>query len=238
MEFTMSKIQAFLLTLALAVAAAGCTLPSEERPSVDELVDAAQANAEEQAGVPQNDGDGDGEGSDDAGQAEPDGSGADGSPAPAQQGTETSPGSGEASEPNEPATPSSPEASPSEAQPSGTSPVEQHSDFPITASLDRDCVTLGGEITITVDAGENTGVAYQAMYHGGESGAEPPYGDGHGGNGGDMTDDDGQFEETWVVSPTAPIGPAWVDVVAGRDGGYSTTTVPFEVADPASGGCG
>lgn len=112
-----------------------------------------------------------------------------------------------------------------------------HSDFPLEASLAKTCVLPGGEMTITVKAGRKTGVGYHAIYAGGQGGAEPPYGEGHGGNGGDLTDENGRYRDTWVVSPTAPIGPARVDVVAGRDGGFATAVLRFVVADPADHGC-
>ena len=87
-----------------------------------------------------------------------------------------------------------------------------------------------------VEAGLDTTVTYLAIYANGETGAPPPHGGGHGGNDGDMTDDE-VYEDTWMVSPGAPTGQARVQVVAGRDGGYASVQVPFLVADPTDGGC-
>lgn len=115
--------------------------------------------------------------------------------------------------------------------------MEQHDDFPITATLSATCVERGGEVTLTVEAGHDTAVIYLAYYAGGENGAPPPYGDGHGGNDGDMTDGDAQYQDTWVVSPDAPVGPARVEVKAARHGESSTAVVRFEVAGAGSGGC-
>lgn len=141
--------------------------------------------------------------------------------------------SGQAGSPQPP-----PKTPPSPSPTASAAPsTSQRSDFPIDAWLDHRCVVRGGEVTITIEAGENTGVGYHAVYDGEEGGADPPAGEGHGGNGGDMTDADGRFQETWVVQPTAPVGPARVDVVAGRNGGFSTMVLRFEVTDPADGGC-
>lgn len=119
--------------------------------------------------------------------------------------------------------------------------MEQHDDFDITVTLSATCVQQGGEMSIEVDTGEkNTGVVYLAYYAGGESGAPPPWGEGHGGNNGDLTDDDGRYDDTWVVSPTAPVGPARVEVMANRNTGEaqkSTAVVRFDVAEAGSGGC-
>lgn len=110
-----------------------------------------------------------------------------------------------------------------------------HSDFLLAASVEPGCVVAGGEITIEIDAGEKAGVGYLAVYAGEEYGAPPPYGHGHGGNDGDMTDDDGRYQSTWRVSPGAPVGDARVEVMAARRDGRSTTVVPFVVADPTTG---
>lgn len=208
----------------VAVLVAGCARQSapERRPLADVMA-SIQAEASEHVeasqALPDDPGDG-------APEVAPSGNETSDAPARGANGAPDSAPTDQVSSAPEPASPATHDAVP-----------EQHSDFPMTASLDKDCVLPGGSLTIFVEAGRNTGVGYHAVYAGGEGGAEPPYGHGHGGNGGDLTDDRGRYQDTWLVSPTAPIGPARVDVVAGRDGGFSTSVLHFDVADPSTGGC-
>lgn len=213
-----------VFTLVLVLLLAGCTSPAPERQSLRDMMSQAQRAAEEAPASqdPSHDHD------EDTGDPDP-------SPtATVPAGSDTDGGTTGTPSPSPAASPTA-TAAPADEGPA----MEQHNDFPITATLNSACVERGGQITLTVESGhENTGVVYLAYYAGGESGAPPPYGDGHGGNGGDMVDDDGRYEDTWVVSAGAPVGPARVEVMVGRPGGdKSTAVVPFEVVDAGSGGC-
>ena len=218
----MSRQSRFLVAITLAASLSACATQSMERRSLDDLLASVEAAAADEASE---------DTEPDAGLSEtpstPDDASSTGQPTGVEGTPQPSPAASDQSP--------SPEATPTST--THDEPPEQHSDFPMTASLDRDCVVPGGNVTIFIEAGENTGVGYHAVYAGGEGGADPPYGHGHGGNSGDLTDERGRYQDTWVVSPTAPIGPARVDVVAGRNGGFSTTVLNFEVADPTKGGC-
>jgi hypothetical protein len=99
------------------------------------------------------------------------------------------------------------------------------------------CVTPGGRATVTVKTEPNIAVAYHAMYAGSRGGATPPYGSGYGGNDKGMTDGEGRYSSSWIVSPQAPPGPARLDVIVAAPGdrwGYDDP--PFRVAD-SSGRC-
>jgi hypothetical protein len=79
-------------------------------------------------------------------------------------------------------------------------------------------------------------VAYEAFYSDGGAGAAPPYGKGYGGNSWGQAGLDGTYTSTWVVSTTAPSGPARVDVDVGWNNEWGFTHPRFAVAD-ASGSC-
>lgn len=92
--------------------------------------------------------------------------------------------------------------------------------LPLEAELAHDCVQSGGTQTLTVRTEPWTGVAFEATYSDGKSGAEPPYGEGYGGNDGDIARNDGRAEFTWQISTDAPTGEVEV-LVKGVKNGYS-----------------
>ncbi|MFY9586183.1 MAG: hypothetical protein WAT66_01870 [Actinomycetota bacterium] len=109
--------------------------------------------------------------------------------------------------------------------------------MPVSASVSPSCVRPGGLATLTVETLPDSVVAYVAIYSNGKSGAAPPWGEGYGGNDGGHANSRGVYKSSWTVSPSAPAGPATVQVVVGiRDKG-SETTAHFTVGSP-TGACG
>lgn len=97
------------------------------------------------------------------------------------------------------------------------------------------CIERGGRMTLELHTEPEAGVAYQAVYADGRGGAQEPYGGGYGGNDKGMAEPDGSFSSAWLVSPSAPVGRARVDVIIGYDGRWGYAGPEFRVA-PA-GGC-
>lgn len=93
------------------------------------------------------------------------------------------------------------------------------------------CVAPGNVVEIDVITQPGAPLAYQAVYAGSKSGAEPPLGEGYGGNDKGFASDDGTFSHRWVVRPDAPVGPARVDVIAGWQGDFGYGDARFAVAD-------
>lgn len=236
---TERSIRNAVFTFVLVLLLAAC-VPNTERPSLDELMADAQDAAAKAAADGHDhehgpDDDADHEHATDADDEEPH------SVKAQDAATEESniPAAGTAAADTDTTSRAS-EPSPSVApspQPAGPT-LEQHDDFPIGVTVSPLCVERGGEMAIRVETGRpDTAVAYLAFYAGEESGAPPPYGDGHGGNSGDMTGGNGRYEDTWRVSPTAPVGPARVEVMAAYNSEKSTELVRFEVVDVGTGGC-
>ena len=76
---------------------------------------------------------------------------------------------------------------------------------------------------------------YLAYYAGGTNGADPPYGQGYGGNDSSLTNDAGDWVSTWTVSPKAPLGSGHVDIyVSVARQGQGFKTLPFNVAAPGA----
>jgi hypothetical protein len=100
----------------------------------------------------------------------------------------------------------------------------------ITATIAPQCVRPGTPATIDVKTDPKAGVGYEAIYAGGKTGAAPPFGNGMGGNAGGYADAKGHYSNTWVVSPQAPLGPAYVVVAAVATGRKGQIKVPFKVA--------
>lgn len=69
-------------------------------------------------------------------------------------------------------------------------------------------------MTLTVEVEPGAVVVFQAIYSNNRSGADPPYGEGYGGNAGGRVDESGRYIATWLVRPHAPVGPGRVDVYA------------------------
>jgi hypothetical protein len=107
----------------------------------------------------------------------------------------------------------------------------------MTATLERDCVRAGEMMTLTVTAPQHTSVSFLAVYAGGENGATPPWGHGHGGNDGGFVGPGGQYRGTWTVSATAPVGPGHVQVAAAYATQHAEGSLPFEVVDAVRGAC-
>ncbi|MFP5308922.1 MAG: hypothetical protein ACLGIR_05020 [Actinomycetes bacterium] len=127
---------------------------------------------------------------------------------------------------------------PSSPAPAPAPPPPTEHPFAFAAELSATCVRHGEQVTIEVRTEPDASVAYHAVYAGEEGGAVPPFGEGHGGNGGDPADARGRYADTWVVGPDAPVGPARVDVVAAWFGEMTRTELAFEVADRTTGVCG
>jgi hypothetical protein len=120
------------------------------------------------------------------------------------------------------------------------SPTEEPSlrdDIAVSATVSPTCARRGDTMTIDVSTLGGAGVAYNAMYAGEESGAAPPYGNGHGGNNGGSADQRGHWTDTWVVGASAPEGAARVEVVVGTEEGFGRTTASFAVANALTGRC-
>ena len=79
-------------------------------------------------------------------------------------------------------------------------------------------------------------VAYDAVYSDGQSGAPPPYGAGYGGNTYGTAGSNGDYTSTWTVSPKAPAGKAYVNVIVGWNGSFGRAKPHFAVAG-VSGTC-
>lgn len=75
-------------------------------------------------------------------------------------------------------------------------------------------------------------VAYLAVYSNGKSGAKQA-GDDLGGNNGGMTAPNGDYTDSWVVSPKAPAGPARVEIRVGSPSGQQSASASFRVASVA-----
>lgn len=90
--------------------------------------------------------------------------------------------------------------------------------LPIEAELAHACVQSGGTQTLRVRTEPWSGVAFEAIYSDGKSGADPPYGEGYGGNDGALAREDGRAEFTWQISTDAPTGEVDVVVKAVKNG--------------------
>jgi hypothetical protein len=126
------------------------------------------------------------------------------------------------------------------ASPTAINGVPQASaqDLPITATVTPACVTAGGLATLTVQTVPEGAIAFLAVYHGEQSGAEPPWGKGYGGNSKGMADPRGSWTSTWTVAANAPTGSARVIVVVGSKGKQRQVDVPFSVGGRETNGCG
>ena len=104
--------------------------------------------------------------------------------------------------------------------------------LPVKASLSSSCVKPGDKQTVTVDIGQEGGVAYNSYYSDGKTGGSDGF---YGGNNGGNTDKVGRYTDTWVIAPNAPAGAVLVDVVAiARTETFDRgqTHVTFKVAKP------
>lgn len=129
--------------------------------------------------------------------------------------------------PSDPGAPSAPAASPTgSAEP-----------LVITAALSTACVRRGEQLVLTVETQPWASVAFLAHYAGGDNGADPPWGQGHGGNDGGIVNETGRYEATWIVAMSAPIGPGHVEVTGGYGEQLGEATVPFEVVEAVGGTC-
>jgi hypothetical protein len=103
----------------------------------------------------------------------------------------------------------------------------------ITTDLTPACVRPGGTMHIVVHTGSPyAAVAYLAVYSNGKSGAKQA-GDDLGGNNGGMTAPNGDYTDSWVVSPKAPAGPARVEIRVGSPSGQQSASASFRVASVA-----
>jgi hypothetical protein len=152
-------------------------------------------------------------------------------PASAEPSTAVAPGDAETTPTTQP-----PRTVGAAAAPTDDKRVNVSTGLPVKASLSSLCVRPGDKQTVTVDIGQEGGVAYNAYYADGKSGGMDGY---YGGNSGGSTDKAGHYSDTWVVAPTAPPGPVLVDVVAiARSETFDRgqTHVNFAVAKP-NGSC-
>lgn len=115
-------------------------------------------------------------------------------------------------------------------------------DFPhetklrMTATVAPLCASPGDEMTLKVTAPPEAGIVWQAVYSDDLGGADPPFGGGYGGNDKGYADEDGRYESSWTISPTAPAGAARVDVIGGHRAKWGYEKPRFAVAD-AKGRC-
>ncbi len=114
-------------------------------------------------------------------------------------------------------------------------PVPMNMPFEATVEVAAEvtplCVTPGSTVTVNVVTEPGAPLAYQAIYAGNQSGSEPPFGEGYGGNAKGFASDDGTYTDTWIVRLDAPRGPARLDVVVGWEGEFGYTAPRFAVAD-------
>jgi hypothetical protein len=109
--------------------------------------------------------------------------------------------------------------------------------IPLKANVVPTCVPIGGTATIVVNTVPRSGIIYQAVYADGKGGSPPPYGGGYGGNEKGQADKQGDWSNSWVVGPHAPVGTGRIDVIVGTLNGHrGYQAVDFAVAD-ASGHC-
>lgn len=126
------------------------------------------------------------------------------------------------------------------AQPTSVNGVPQASSdqLPIQAKVSPGCVTAGTLATLDVKTVPQAAIAFLAVYHGEQSGAEPPWGKGYGGNSKGVADKHGAWTSTWTVTANAPTGAARVIVVVGFQGKQRQIDVPFSVGGRETDGCG
>jgi hypothetical protein len=117
-------------------------------------------------------------------------------------------------------------------QPLSTATATQ---IPIGGSVEPSCVSPGGVASISVRTRPQASVVYDTHYAGGKTGGKPPFGDGLGGNNGGMASEGGDYTDSWVISPQAPLGPARAWVIVGSRGQKNQKYLPFTVA--AAGSC-
>ena len=109
-------------------------------------------------------------------------------------------------------------------------------DVPVDATVTPRCVQRGGLVTVKVHTKPAAGIAYIAMYSDGGNGAPKPYGNGYGGNDKGISNANGDWSNVFTVSPTAPSGPARVDVIVGWNQMWGYDGPTFAVAE-ANGRC-
>jgi len=102
----------------------------------------------------------------------------------------------------------------------------------VSGTITPKCVRPGTQATIVVQTLSKSAVAYDTYYSNGKTGGQPPFGDGLGGNAGGMTDANGRYSSSWIVSANAPAGTAYARVVVGHAGASTETSVPFAVSNP------
>ena len=135
--------------------------------------------------------------------------------------------------------PASPPPTPTTAKGVVSPKVEASEDeIPIDAAVTPFCVTPGTTATLTVKTRPNATLVYLAVYKGEKSGAQPPWGEGYGGNDKGETDATGQWQGTWAVRADTPSGKARVLVIVGFNGKQRAINVPFSVGGREAGGCG
>jgi hypothetical protein len=122
------------------------------------------------------------------------------------------------------------------ASPKGSSAPSGPFVFPLSGTISPACVRPGQQATIVVQTLTKSAVAFDTFYSDGRSGGNPPYGDGLGGNASGLTDENGRYTSTWLVSAAAPAGKAYARVVAGHGDKTKETRVPFAVSN-ALGDC-
>lgn len=152
----------------------------------------------------------------------------------AAESSSTSAAGGTEPEPEAP----EPDAEESSGSASAREPFDPYrSDVPVTAELTPTCALPGGNFRIEVHTEPERLVAYHAIYDGEEGGAHEPFGEGHGGNNAGYADAEGNYTDSWVVSPDAPVGEGRVEVFAADGDKIGYVPVEFEIADPLTGGC-
>jgi hypothetical protein len=138
-----------------------------------------------------------------------------------------------------PSTPGKSGATTSGKPSAGTTPVSPSASstpIPLTGTITPTCVRPGAQATIVVQTLTKSAVAFDTYYSNGKTGGTPPFGDGLGGNASGMTDRNGRYTASWIVSPNAPAGAAYARVVVGHGDAINETKVPFAVSDP-TGDC-
>ena len=156
--------------------------------------------------------------------------------APRSNVTSPTPGAGGGNARNETTQPTGESGAPTQATPPAVAATHSQTgspaSFPLAGTITPACVRPGGRATIVVQTLSKSAVAYDTYYSDGKTGGTPPFGDGLGGNASGLTDANGRYTSSWIVSPNAPPGAAYARVVVGHASDTIETRVPFAVSNP------
>ena len=88
--------------------------------------------------------------------------------------------------------------------------------------------------TLTVASRSPAAVVYQSTYSDGKTAQQRPA---YGGTNSGLTDEGGEWTDTWAVGPTAPAGDVLVYVHVATTDDDHNFSLPFVVGPTTDGGC-